>query len=187
MGQYHHWPAAGRRAQEHRADRRPARGSAGADRQAMRQRLQQCVVVSPWDAGELFARLARTVDRELPDVAAFVVDDTGFPKKGHPLGRRRAPVLGHAGPDRQLPSGHESASGGRARERLHGDAAVFTRGVDRRPRAVPDGGRARHGRVCPQMATRPGAAWIRRSPRASAGMSCWATRPSARSRRFGRP
>ena len=46
----------------------------------MRQRLQQCVVVSPWDAGELFARLARTVDRELPDVAAFVVDDTGFHK-----------------------------------------------------------------------------------------------------------
>jgi len=60
------------------------------DVQAMRQRLQQCVVVSPWDAGELFARLARTVDRELPDVAAFVVDDTGFPKKGtHSVGVAR--------------------------------------------------------------------------------------------------
>ena len=60
------------------------------DVQAMRQRLQQCVVVSPWDAGELFARLARTVDRALPDVAAFVVDDTGFPKKGtHSVGVAR--------------------------------------------------------------------------------------------------
>jgi len=58
--------------------------------QAMRQRLQQCVVVSPWDASELFARLARTLDRELPDVTAFVVDDTGFPKKGiHSVGVAR--------------------------------------------------------------------------------------------------
>src|SRR5215207_5887859 len=58
--------------------------------QAMRQRLQQCVVVSPWDAGELFARLARTLDHELPEVTAFVVDDTGFPKKGtHSVGVAR--------------------------------------------------------------------------------------------------
>jgi SRSO17 transposase len=51
--------------------------------QAMRQRLQQCVVVSPWDAGALFARVACVLDRDLPDVTALVVDDTGFPKKGH--------------------------------------------------------------------------------------------------------
>ena len=58
--------------------------------QAMRQRLQQCVVVSPWDATELFARVARTVDRDLPALAAFVVDDTGFPKKGtHSVGVAR--------------------------------------------------------------------------------------------------
>jgi SRSO17 transposase len=58
--------------------------------EAMRQRLQQCVVVSPWDATELFARLARTLDRDLPDVRAFVVDDTGFPKKGtHSVGVAR--------------------------------------------------------------------------------------------------
>jgi hypothetical protein len=50
--------------------------------QAMRQRLQQCVVVSPWDATEMFARVARTLDRGLPALTAFVVDDTGFPKKG---------------------------------------------------------------------------------------------------------
>ena len=58
--------------------------------QAMRQRLQQCVVVSPWDAGAVFARVARTLDRELPSVAAFIVDDTGFPKKGtHSVGVAR--------------------------------------------------------------------------------------------------
>ncbi len=58
--------------------------------QAMRQRLQQCVVVSPWDAEELLARVARMLDRDLPEVTAFVVDDTGFPKKGrHSVGVAR--------------------------------------------------------------------------------------------------
>src|ERR671910_3486682 len=58
--------------------------------EAMRQRLQQCVVVSPWDAGDLFTRLARTLDRDLPDVTALVIDDTGFPKKGrHSVGVAR--------------------------------------------------------------------------------------------------
>src|SRR5215203_4888285 len=58
--------------------------------EAMRQRLQQCVVVSTWDEATLFARLAQTLDRELPEVTAFVVDDTGFPKKGrHSVGVAR--------------------------------------------------------------------------------------------------
>ena len=58
--------------------------------EAMRQRLQQCVVVSGWDEATVFARLAQVLDRELPEVAAFVVDDTGFPKKGrHSVGVAR--------------------------------------------------------------------------------------------------
>jgi SRSO17 transposase len=58
--------------------------------EAMRQRLQQCVVVSAWDEATMFARLAQTLDRELPEVTAFVVDDTGFPKKGrHSVGVAR--------------------------------------------------------------------------------------------------
>jgi SRSO17 transposase len=58
--------------------------------QAMRQRLQQCVVVSPWDAKVLFDRLARLLDHDLPEVTAFVIDDTGFPKKGrHSVGVAR--------------------------------------------------------------------------------------------------
>jgi len=61
-----------------------------AEIEAMRQRLQQCVVVSTWDEATLFARLAQLLDRELPAVTAFVVDDTGFPKKGrHSVGVAR--------------------------------------------------------------------------------------------------
>ena len=50
--------------------------------QAMRQRLQQCVTVSTWSDAEVWKRLARKGDAELPEVEAWVVDDTGFPKKG---------------------------------------------------------------------------------------------------------
>jgi SRSO17 transposase len=65
--------------------------------QAMRQRLQQCVVVSPWDAEALFARVACLLDRDLPEVTALVVDDTGFPKKGRHsvgVGRQYSGTLG---------------------------------------------------------------------------------------------
>jgi SRSO17 transposase len=49
---------------------------------AMRQRLQDCVSLSPWSDEELFHRLAAKLDRELPGIEALVVDDTGFAKKG---------------------------------------------------------------------------------------------------------
>src|ERR1700694_4908549 len=58
--------------------------------QATRQRLQQCVTVSPWSDEELWLRLALKAEAELPDVEALVVDDTGFPKKGtHSVGVQR--------------------------------------------------------------------------------------------------
>ncbi len=61
-----------------------------AEIQAMRQRLQQCVTVSPWSDEEMQRRLARKVDAELPALEALVVDDTGFPKKGsHSVGVQR--------------------------------------------------------------------------------------------------
>ena len=52
-----------------------------AERDAMRQRLQQIVSVAPWEEGQLFEALALELERELPGVEALVVDDTGFPKK----------------------------------------------------------------------------------------------------------
>jgi DDE superfamily endonuclease len=50
---------------------------------AMRQRLADCVTSSPWSDSELQRRLALKFARELPGLEVFVIDDTGFPKKGH--------------------------------------------------------------------------------------------------------
>ena len=58
--------------------------------EGMRQRLQQAVTVATWPEQELFRRLARKVDGELPGIEALVIDDTGFPKKGsHSVGVQR--------------------------------------------------------------------------------------------------
>lgn len=58
--------------------------------EAMRQRLQQAVVIADWPDDEMFRRLAVKLDVELPGVEALVVDDTGFPKKGvHSVGVAR--------------------------------------------------------------------------------------------------
>jgi SRSO17 transposase len=58
--------------------------------EAMRQRLQECVVISGWSDAELWRRLALRLERELPGLEAFVIDDTGFPKKGkHSVGVAR--------------------------------------------------------------------------------------------------
>src|SRR5262245_52303397 len=53
-----------------------------ADAQAMRQQLQECVSISTWSDERLRSKLAVKIDHELPGIEAFVIDDTGFPKKG---------------------------------------------------------------------------------------------------------
>jgi SRSO17 transposase len=83
--------------------------------EAMRQRLQQCVVVSAWDEATLFARVAQTLDTRLPDVTAFVVDDTGFPKKGrHSVGvaRQYSGTLGRTDNCQIATSLHLAGEGG---------------------------------------------------------------------------
>jgi SRSO17 transposase len=52
-----------------------------AEIEAMRQRLQQCVAVSGWADEEIRRRLALRL-AEVLRPEAYVVDDTGFPKKG---------------------------------------------------------------------------------------------------------
>lgn len=52
------------------------------EREAMRQRLQQCVTVADWSDAEMRRRLALKLEADLPQLEAFVVDDTGFAKKG---------------------------------------------------------------------------------------------------------
>jgi SRSO17 transposase len=57
---------------------------------AMRQRLQQCVSASNWSDAEVRRRLALKLTKGLPELEAFVVDDTGFAKKGtHSVGVAR--------------------------------------------------------------------------------------------------
>jgi SRSO17 transposase len=60
------------------------------EREAMRQRLQQCVSVADWSDEQMRRRLALKLEAELPELEAFVVDDTGFAKKGsHSVGVAR--------------------------------------------------------------------------------------------------
>lgn len=60
------------------------------DSEALRQRMQQAVVVATWAERELFRRVATQLNRQLPELEAFIIDDTGFPKKGqHSVGVAR--------------------------------------------------------------------------------------------------
>ncbi|NOK13724.1 IS701 family transposase [Corallococcus exercitus] len=60
------------------------------EKDAMRQRLQQCVSGSAWADDEVMHRLALKLEEDLPDLEALVLDDTGFPKKGrHSVGVAR--------------------------------------------------------------------------------------------------
>jgi len=57
--------------------------------EGMRQRLQQCVSISGWADEEVRRRLALLFEKQLKP-EAFIVDDTGFPKKGkHSVGVKR--------------------------------------------------------------------------------------------------
>lgn len=60
------------------------------DSEGLRQRMQQAVVIATWAESELFRRIAKQLDAQLPGLEAFVIDDTGFPKKGdHSVGVAR--------------------------------------------------------------------------------------------------
>lgn len=53
-----------------------------AQAEPMRQRLQQAVAVASWAEQKLYGKLTQMAERQLPGLEAFVVDDTGFAKKG---------------------------------------------------------------------------------------------------------
>lgn len=76
--------------------------------EAMRQRLQQCVTISTWADEEIRRRLALRLEEVIrPD--AYVVDDTGFPKKGpHSVGvcRQYSGTLGRVDNCQVAPSLH---------------------------------------------------------------------------------
>ena len=79
------------------------------DAEALRQRLQQAVVVAKWDGALLFERVAQRLQAELPKLEAFVIDDTGFPKQGdHSVGvaRQYSGTLGRRDRCQVAPSLH---------------------------------------------------------------------------------
>jgi SRSO17 transposase len=54
------------------------------------QNLQQFVSQSPWAWEPLWQRMAERVERAFPNPVAWIIDDTGFPKKGeHSVGVAR--------------------------------------------------------------------------------------------------
>ncbi len=58
--------------------------------EALRQRLQQCVVQSPWKDDEFRTGLQKSIFERFEHPEALVIDDTGFPKKGtHSVGVHR--------------------------------------------------------------------------------------------------
>lgn len=58
--------------------------------EAVRQRMQGAVNVAEWDSNIVFQRVAKEATRQLAGVNAWVVDDTGFVKKGtHSAGVQR--------------------------------------------------------------------------------------------------
>jgi SRSO17 transposase len=84
------------------------------DIEAMRQRLQQCVTVSAWADAEIQRRLSSRLEEVIrPD--AYVVDDTGFPKKGpHSVGvcRQYSGTLGRVDNCQVAPSLHVASDEG---------------------------------------------------------------------------
>jgi len=85
--------------------------------EVMRQRLQQCVVVNDCSDDLVRARLARRFSCEIPGVEAFVIDDTGFPKKGtHSVGvaRQCSGTLGRVENCQVATNLHLAAEGGSA-------------------------------------------------------------------------
>jgi SRSO17 transposase len=54
------------------------------------QNLQQFLNQSPWDWLPLWQQMAKHLEQEFPPAVAWIVDDTGFPKKGqHSVGVAR--------------------------------------------------------------------------------------------------
>ena len=89
--------------------------ASAAEADAMRQRLQQAVVVAKWEPRVLFARLAHHLNQELGDIEALIGDDTGIPRYGdHCVGtaRQYSGTLGRVDRCQVIPSLHAAGPRG---------------------------------------------------------------------------
>jgi SRSO17 transposase len=83
--------------------------------EANEQNLQQFVSQSPWPWEPVWERMAHRVERAFPTPLAWVIDDTGFPKKGqHSVGvaRQYSGTLGKVGNCQVATSLHRTDSRG---------------------------------------------------------------------------
>ncbi len=110
---------------------------------AMRQRLQECVVIGKWLDDGVGRLLAKKIDTELPGIEAFVIDDTGIPKQGkHSVGvqRQYSGTLGRTGNCQVATSLHLAGERGSAciAFRLYLPETWANDPTRRRKAAVPD-------------------------------------------------
>ena len=90
------------------------------------QAFQHFITDAPWSAERVWRQLRAAIPERS---GVLILDGTSFPEAGPTLGRGGAPVLRHAGQDRQLPSRRDRrAVDGRARLDA-GRRAVSARGV----------------------------------------------------------
>jgi len=83
--------------------------------QAYRQRMQEAVSFVDWDQRIVFRRIGERACEMLPGIAAWVVDDTGFPKKGFKsvgVQRQYSGTLGRIDNCQTAPSLHLASEAG---------------------------------------------------------------------------
>jgi len=96
---------------------------------AKHQALYHFVAQAAWSDQEVLRRVCQWVVPKMVFSAGgwWIIDDTGFPKKGAPFGGRGTAVLRRAGQAGQLPGGRERVAGLRSRQPAGGLAAVPAR------------------------------------------------------------
>lgn len=114
---------------------------------AKHQSLHHLVAKSEWSDTAVLACVRDWVLPELGRKSQFywIVDDTGFPKKGGALGGSSAPVLRAIGQAGQLPGGGQSVVGQRAWQCADRLAVVLARAVGQRSTAAQKSGCAQRG------------------------------------------
>jgi DDE superfamily endonuclease len=121
------------------------------------QSRQQFLSQSPWEWKPLWQHRAERLERAFPNSVTWLIEDTGFPKKGeHSVGVARQ-SLGHARQDGPLPDCRQPAPHRPSRPFAAGFPPVLTQRMDGRSGAWPGGRRPGGHRFPAELALRSGA------------------------------